>query len=146
MKLKVINGPNLNLLGLREPAIYGATTYLSLCELIKTWCKEHDLACTLFQSNHEGAIIDEIQDCVHHYDGLIINPGALTHYSYAIRDALAILTIPVIEVHISDIYSREAFRGHNVIKDVVSDSIVGKGIHGYKEAIEVFVKRTINGE
>jgi len=141
MKILVINGPNLNMLGMREPDIYGRTTYPRLMELITGWAAEYGFEADLEQSNYEGKIIDLIQDaCCNTYSGLIINAGAYTHYSYAIRDALAILKIPKIEVHISDINKREAFRSVSVISEVCTDHVIGKGIEGYKEAIEIIAR------
>ena len=144
MKILVINGPNLNFLGIREPGIYGKQDYNYLVNMIEEKCKECGCEVTCFQSNHEGEIIDRIQEA--YYDGtqgIVINPGAYTHYSYAIRDALAILKVPVVEIHISNIYEREDFRKISVISDVSSKQIVGKGILGYKEALEFFTKQEV---
>lgn len=140
MRILVLNGPNLNMLGVREPDIYGRTTYTELCRQIDEWAKAIGCEVTVEQSNHEGKLIDLIQDAYYDmYDGLVINPGAYTHYSYAIRDALAILHIPVIEVHISDIDAREDFRRHSVISDVCTATIKGEGINGYRHALETAV-------
>lgn len=141
MKLLVINGPNINMLGIREPDIYGHTSYSDLCGMIEGWAGELGVEVTIEQSNHEGTLIDIIQDAVYNlYGGVVINAGAYTHYSYAIRDALAMLTIPVIEVHITDIEHREAFRQQSVIRDVCTDSVIGQGIDGYRIAMEKIVK------
>ena len=142
MKILVINGPNLNLLGIREPDIYGTKSYHDLCELLNSFCQNNKVELTLLQSNHEGEIIDYIHEgYFNHYDGIVINPGAYTHYSYAIHDAIASIPTPVIEVHISDISKRESFRQHSVISDVCFKSIMGKGFDGYIEAIKTLIKK-----
>ena len=139
MKILVINGPNLNLLGVREPDIYGIETL----EDIQHWldrqpdANSHDI--TWFQSNHEGDLIDQIQTTISLYDGIIINPGALTHYSFAIRDAIASVNTPTVEVHLSDINSREEFRKVSVIKDECISQISGLGKHVYIEAVKTLV-------
>ena len=137
MKILVINGPNLNFLGIREKGIYGTMNYEGLVQLLEEKGKETGNEVIVFQSNHEGAIIDRIQEA--YFDkteGIVINPGAFTHYSYAIRDALASVEIPKVEIHISDITKREEFRKISVIKDVCDHQIYGKGIQGYLEAID----------
>jgi 3-dehydroquinate dehydratase-2 len=135
-KVLVIHGPNLNMLGKREPEIYGATTLeavnSSLIELGVTL----GLNVEIFQSNHEGAIVEKIQNATEHQHGIIINPAAYTHTSIAIRDALLLLDIPVIEVHLSNIYKREPFRHKSMISDVVSAQITGFGIQGYSMALK----------
>jgi len=139
MKILVINGPNLNLLGIREPEIYGSETL----EDMGSWLDEqpdadtHDII--WFQSNHEGDLIDQIQTTTNLYDGIIINPGALTHYSFAIRDAIASVNTPTVEVHLSDINSREEFRKVSVIKDECISQISGLGKHVYIEAVKTLV-------
>jgi 3-dehydroquinate dehydratase-2 len=136
MKILVINGPNLNMLGIREPGIYGKTDYNALCDYIKEEVsKMGDVSVELFQSNHEGAIIDKIQEAYGVADGIVLNAGAYTHYSYAILDALKAVGIPTAEVHISDIHAREEFRHNSVIKAACCVQIFGKGIAGYVEAI-----------
>jgi 3-dehydroquinate dehydratase-2 len=136
MKILVINGPNLNMLGIREPGIYGKTDYNALCDYIKEEAsKMGDVSVELFQSNHEGAIIDKIQEAYGVSDGIVLNAGAYTHYSYAILDALKAVGIPTAEVHISDIHAREEFRHNSVIKAACCVQICGKGIAGYVEAI-----------
>ncbi len=136
MKIKVINGPNLNMLGNRKVNVYGENSYSDLEKLIYSFCSEGNIECEVIQSNYEGKIIDAIHSAYYDdVDFLIINPGAFTHYSYAIRDALEILKCIIIEVHISDIYNREDFRKVNLMSDVVSHSIIGKGLKGYLEAI-----------
>jgi 3-dehydroquinate dehydratase-2 len=137
MKLLVINGPNLNFLGIREKGIYGTQDYNYLVELIQSKAKESGCEIECFQSNYEGAIIDRIQEA--YFDGtegIVINPGALTHYSYAVRDALASITVPKVEIHISDIMSREEFRHVSVTKEVCDQQIYGKGLEGYIMAID----------
>jgi 3-dehydroquinate dehydratase-2 len=138
MKILVINGPNLNFLGIREPGIYGTQTYDDLLELLRQKAQEVGVELETFQSNHEGAIIDRIQQA--YFDGtggIVINPGAYTHYSYAIHDALAsVTTIPKIEIHISDITKREGFRSHSVTKAACDGQIYGHGFEGYLEAID----------
>lgn len=142
MKIKIINGANLNMLGKREVNIYGIQTYNDLEKMISAFCLERNIHCDCFVSNFEGEIIEAIHDTyLNHYDALIINPGAFTHYSYAIRDALEILTCLKIEVHISDINHREAFRKINVINEMCDHSIIGKGLNGYLEAIKYILKK-----
>ena len=136
-KILVINGPNLNFLGIREPDLYGREDYPYLVKLIEEKCAETDIAVECFQSNHEGAIIDRLQES--YFDGtegIVINPGAYTHYSYAIRDALASLTVPKVEIHITDIQGREDFRKLSVVEDVCDKQIVGFGLTGYLMAID----------
>lgn len=136
-KIKVINGPNLNFLGIREKSIYGDVNYKELSEFIIESGKEMNLLVEVFQSNSEGALIDEIQKSYFdHFDGIVINPGAYTHYSYAIRDAISSVMIPTVEIHISNIYEREEFRKISVIEDVCVKRVFGKGIKGYIEALE----------
>ena len=142
MKILVINGPNLNFLGIREKGIYGTTDYNGLLEMIGK--KGQECGCTIevFQSNHEGAIIDRIQDA--YFDGtegIVINPGAYTHYSYAIRDALSSITVPKVEIHISDIMNREEFRKVSVTAPACDKQIYGHGLEGYLEAIDFCLKK-----
>ncbi len=138
MKLLIINGPNLNMLGIREPDIYGKQTFAALEEYIRTNAKAlgHDV--TLFQSNHEGAIVDTIQEAYGVFDGIIINPAAYTHTSVAILDALKAVAIPAVEVHLSDISDREDFRKHSYVSMVAKKTICGLGFEGYKAALEYF--------
>lgn len=139
MKILVINGPNLNLLGEREPGIYGNDTLESLCaEISERAAKLGFEKCDFFQSNHEGAIIDRLHSARLEYDGIIINAGAYTHYSYAIRDAIAAIHIPVIEVHISNVHTREEFRHHSVISPVCTGVIAGLGKKSYLCALDYF--------
>jgi 3-dehydroquinate dehydratase type II len=138
-RVLIINGPNLNLLGSREPGVYGAGTYSELLELISSAASERGIAVSFFQSNHEGAIIDAIQDADGVYDGLVINPGAYTHYSYAIYDALRAITVPAAEVHISDITKREPFRRVSVTAPACVAQIYGEGFPGYVHALDVLL-------
>lgn len=142
MKILVINGPNINFLGIREKSVYGKEDYDYLLNLIAEKGKETGCRIEVFQSNHEGAIIDRIQDA--YFDGtegIVINPGAYTHYSYAIRDALASITVPKIEVHISDITQREAFRRISVTEPVCDGQIYGQGLNGYLLAIDKILQK-----
>lgn len=138
MKLLVINGPNLNMLGIREPAIYGKQDFKALETYIRDSAKELGHSVTLFQSNHEGEIVDMIQAAYGGYDGIVINPAAYTHTSVAILDALKAVGIPTVEVHLSDIHSREAFRQHSYVSMVAVKTICGLGFEGYRKALEYF--------
>lgn len=143
MKILVINGPNLNFLGIREPDLYGKQDYPYLIKLIKDKAKECGCEVDFFQSNHEGAIIDRIQEA--YFDkteGIIINPGAYTHYSYAIRDALASIDVPKVEVHITDITNREEFRRISVTAPVCDKQIFGEGLNGYLMAVDYLLSNT----
>ncbi len=139
MKLLIINGPNLNLLGLREPDIYGSQNYSALCDFIGQVCCEEGIEYKIFQSNHEGAIVDEIQAAYGAFDGIVINPAAYTHTSVAILDALKAVGIPTAEVHLSDINAREEFRRHSYVSLAAKKTVCGKGFEGYREAI-LFLK------
>ena len=136
MKILIINGPNLNLLGLREPEIYGKQNYSALCAIIRKACDELEIEYEIFQSNHEGIIVDKIQDAYSVFDGIVINPAAYTHTSVAILDALKAVAIPTVEVHISDINSREEFRKFSYVSLVAKKTIAGLGLDGYRVAIE----------
>lgn len=136
MKLLVINGPNLNLLGLREPDIYGHENYASLLELIENTCRQRGIQVECFQSNHEGAIVDKIQEAYGTQDAIVINPAAYTHTSVAILDALKAVALPAVEVHLSDISAREAFRQHSFVSPACRKTIAGHGFQGYVEAID----------
>lgn len=135
MKILIINGPNLNLLGLREPEIYGKQNYSALCALIKESCQALDVDYEIYQSNHEGAIVDKIQDAYSTFDGIVINPAAYTHTSVAILDALKAVSIPTVEVHISDINSRDEFRKFSYISLAAFKTVMGLGFEGYRVAI-----------
>ena len=136
MKIMVINGPNLNMLGIREPNIYGHNTYNDLCNLCLEKGKELGVEIDLRQSNHEGDLVDYIQEAYGNYDGIVINPGAYTHTSVAILDAAKAVSLPIVEVHISDTSTREEFRKVSYIRQVCVKTIQGKGFDGYTEAIE----------
>ncbi|MDE6517803.1 MAG: type II 3-dehydroquinate dehydratase [Acetatifactor sp.] len=141
MKILVINGPNINFLGIREKSVYGTQDYACLERMIAEKGRQDGHEIAVFQSNHEGAIIDRIQEA--YFDGtegIVINPGAYTHYSYAIRDALASITVPKAEIHISDITQREEFRKVSVTAPVCQKQIYGKGLAGYLEAIDFVAK------
>ena len=135
-KVVVIHGPNLNMLGKREPDVYGTSTLEDINDMLAQRAVALGVGIETFQSNHEGAIVDNIQTLREGGDGLIINPGAYTHTSIAIRDGLLALTCPIIEVHISNVYKREAFRHHSYLADVVTGRIVGLGVKGYGLALE----------
>lgn len=135
-KVLVIHGPNLNLLGEREPGVYGTDTFESINEEISKYCAELGFDCEMFQSNHEGAIIDKLHEARLNKDGVVINAGAYTHYSYAIRDAIAAIKIPVIEVHMSDIHAREEFRHLSVIEPVCRKQICGFGKRSYMMGVD----------
>ena len=136
MKLLIINGPNLNMLGLREPDIYGKRTYADLVEYIQGVCRQTGIEAEVFQSNHEGAIVDKIQSAYGTADGIVINPAAYTHTSVAILDALKAVNLPAVEVHISDVNSREAFRHGSYAGMACIATDAGYGFEGYKMAIE----------
>ncbi len=135
-KILVINGPNLNLLGLREPALYGAKDFKALEEFIRSSAAELSLHVELFQSNHEGTIVDKIQAAYNMFDGILINPAAYTHTSVAILDALKAVALPVVEVHLTDISTREEFRRFSFVSLCANKTICGKGFDGYKEGLE----------
>ena len=136
MKLLVINGPNLNMLGIREPDIYGRQTYKDLVDYVNQICARKGIACEVFQSNHEGDIVDKIQAAYGNTDGIVINPAAYTHTSVAILDALKAVCIPAVEVHLSDVNSRESFRHISYAGMACEKTYAGFGFEGYKMAIE----------
>ena len=142
IKISLIHGPNLNLLGLRETDVYGRASFDEINRKIKQRAQEMDMDVRIFQSNLEGEIIDAIQDAREWADALIINPGALTHYSYAIRDAITAVRLPTIEIHLSNVHAREEFRRHSVIAPVVVGQIVGMGSYGYLLALDA-VKQVV---
>ncbi|WP_226526510.1 type II 3-dehydroquinate dehydratase [Metabacillus niabensis] len=144
MRVLVINGPNLNRLGVREPGVYGSNTLTDLEKELLTFGEKLNCEVTCFQSNHEGDLIDAIHEADEQYDGIVINPGAFTHYSYAIRDAIASISVPVIEVHISNVHAREEFRHTSVTAPVTAGQIIGLGFKGYELAI-LAIKDKIGG-
>lgn len=133
----ILNGPNLNLLGVREPEIYGTQTFEQFFLKLKSHYPSVDLA--YYQSNHEGGLIDKLQEVGFEIDGIVFNPGGYTHTSIALADTVSAISTPVVEVHISNIYEREEFRHHSFIKAVAKSSIIGKGLEGYKEAIDLIL-------
>jgi len=135
MRILVLNGPNINMLGIREPGIYGKQTFSDLLDLINQTAKETGIEIDQYQSNHEGALVDKIQAAYGNYDGIVINPAAYTHTSVAILDALKSVSIPAVEVHISDVDSREAFRQISYAGMYCEKTIKGQGIDGYRQAI-----------
>ncbi len=141
MKLLVLNGPNLNMLGIREPDIYGARTYTDLEDFIRAECDKRDIECEIFQSNHEGVLVDMIQSAWHVVDGIIINPAAYTHTSVAILDALKAVALPAVEVHLSDVNAREAFRQISYAGMACEKTFSGFGFDGYRMAIEYLAER-----
>lgn len=138
MKILVINGPNLNMLGIREPGIYGDRSFAALEKFIKDSAAELNIEVSLFQSNHEGEIVDVIQSAYGVFDGIVINPAAYTHTSVAILDALKAVGLPTVEVHLSDINSREEFRHFSYVSLAAKKTICGMGFDGYREALEYF--------
>ena len=140
MNILVINGPNMNMLGIRQPEIYGHETYEDLKSMIQREADALGVQVSFFQSNHEGAIIDAIQQADGVYDAIVINPGAYTHYSYAIHDALKSIGVPAYEVHISDIHSREAFRQVSVTRPACVGQVYGQGLRGYTMAMDYFLE------
>ena len=144
MKFLVINGPNLNMLGIREPGIYGSESYEQLIEFIKKSCDELGVECECRQSNHEGDIVDMIQSAYGVFDGIVINPAAYTHTSVAILDALKAVNIPTAEVHISDISQRDEFRQFSYVSLVAQKTICGLGFEGYRQAV-IFLKEYLGG-
>ena len=140
MKVFVINGPNLNMLGIREPGVYGSSTYNDLVEMIKKHCAEINVEVDFFQSNHEGDLVDYIQKAYYEADGIVINPGAYTHTSVALLDAAKAVAKPLVEVHISDVSKREDFRQVSYISLAASKRIMGHGFNGYIEALDYLVE------
>ncbi len=145
MKFLIINGPNLNLLGRRQPDIYGDRSYDELCAFIRACCEQEGVTPVLFQSNHEGAIVDAIQQAMDDCDGIVINPAAYTHTSTAIADALAAVGLPTVEVHLSDLSKRETFRRHSFVTPVARRTVMGQGFEGYRQAIAA-LRAIVSGE
>ena len=143
MKFLVINGPNLNLLGLREPAIYGSQNYEALLSLVRAACDAEGIGVDFFQSNHEGTLVDEIQAAYGVFDGIVINPAAYTHTSVAILDALKAVALPAVEVHLSDVTKREDFRQISYARLACVKTYMGLGFEGYRQAI-LFLKEYLN--
>ena len=140
MKILVLNGPNINMLGIREPKIYGNENFETLCEMIDNYSKEKGFEVKQYQSNHEGALVDEIQAAFGVFDGIVINPAAYTHTSVALLDALKAVSIPTVEVHISDVSKREDFRQISYVRQIAAKTIAGHGIKGYLEAIDYLLE------
>lgn len=141
MKLLVINGPNLNMLGIREPAIYGSGTYTELLELIRAHAERRGAEVSFFQSNHEGALVDAIQQAYFDgVEGIILNPAAYTHTSVALLDALKTVAIPTVEVHISDVAAREDFRQISYVRPACIATVTGRGFAGYLDAMDILLK------
>ena len=139
-RILVMNGPNLNLLGIREPGIYGHDTLETLCNTVRDAAVNYGATVDFFQSNHEGALIDALHAAMGVYDGVLLNAGAYTHYSYALRDAIAAVRLPVVEVHLSDIHAREEFRHVSVIEPVCVAQISGLGVGSYLKGLELLCK------
>jgi len=144
VKILVINGPNLNMLGIREPEIYGKGTLEDLVKMIKEKANSMGIECDFFQSNHEGAIVDKIQEAFNKVDGIIINPAAYTHTSVAILDAVKSVGIPTVEVHISDPDKRDEFRKISFVRQACIATVKGKGFEGYLEALDILAKNVVS--
>ena len=142
MKILVINGPNLNMLGIREPGIYGKNTFADLLQLLEDTAKELGVEMEQYQSNHEGSLVDKIQEAFGNVDGIVINPAAYTHTSVAILDALKAVSIPAVEVHISDVDARESFRQISYAGRACVKTIKGHGLEGYREAM-IYLKKLL---
>ena len=144
MNFLIINGPNLNLLGVREPGIYGAESYETLCARVRDYAAQRGVEVELYQSNHEGDLVDRIQAALGNTDGIVINPGAYTHTSVALLDAVKAVNIPTVEVHISDVSAREDFRQISYIRAACVAMITGHGLAGYTEAMALLIDRAEN--
>lgn len=140
MKILVLNGPNINMLGIREPNLYGTETYDTLIQKIKDYCDERKIETTFFQSNHEGALVDKIQEAFGVYDAIVMNPAAYTHTSVALLDALKSVKIPCVEVHISDVSAREDFRQVSYVRAACFKTISGLGTDGYLRAVDAVIE------
>ncbi|MDO4815647.1 MAG: type II 3-dehydroquinate dehydratase [Bacillota bacterium] len=145
MKFLIINGPNINMLGIREPSVYGRQDYAALKQFISDTCSENGIECELFQSNHEGAIVDRIQSAYGVFDGIVINPAAYTHTSIAILDALKAVAIPAVEVHISDVSAREDFRQISYAGMACIKTYMGLGFEGYRQAV-IYLKNYLEAD
>ena len=145
MKLLVLNGPNINMLGIREPGVYGQQSYGELLRLLDVWASELGVEMEHFQSNHEGALVDKIQAAYGNFDGIVINPAAYTHTSIAILDALKAVAIPAVEVHISDVKAREDFRQISYAGKACIKTIMGQGLDGYRQAM-IFLTEVLSSE
>ena len=145
MKLLILNGPNLNLLGLREPSIYGTQNYEALVHFVQDVCKQENIECEVFQSNHEGALVDKIQAAYGVFDGIVINPAAYTHTSVAILDALKAVALPAVEVHLSDVSQREAFRQVSYAGMACVKTYMGLGFEGYRQAV-LYLKKLLSAQ
>ena len=143
MKILVLNGPNINMLGIREPGIYGEQSFSFLLELLQKTAQEEGVEVEQYQSNHEGCLVDKIQQAYGKYDGIVINPAAYTHTSVALLDAVKAVQIPTVEVHISDVRLREPFRQISYVRQACLRSIAGHGLPGYLEAMEYLVKEVL---
>lgn len=141
MKIKIINGPNINMLGIREPDVYGKNDYKDLCVFISVVCESLGAQYEIYQSNCEGDLVTEIQNCFGKYDGIVINPGAYTHTSIAILDALKAVALPTVEVHLSNVQEREEFRRFSYVSLYAEKVIAGKGFDSYREALEYLVNK-----
>ena len=139
MKLLILNGPNINMLGIREPGVYGSQSYTELLRLLSLWADELGVQMEHYQSNHEGCLVDKIQDAYDKFDGIVINPAAYTHTSIAILDALKAVALPAVEVHISDVKSREDFRQISYAGKACVKTIMGQGLDGYRQAMAYLV-------
>ena len=145
MKILVLNGPNINMLGIREPGVYGSTSFTELLRLLDVWAQELGIEMEHYQSNHEGCLVDKIQDAYGKFDGIVINPAAYTHTSIAILDALKAVALPAVEVHISDVSKREDFRQISYAGMACIKTIMGQGLDGYRQAM-AFLTEMQNAE
>ena len=145
MKILVLNGPNINMLGIREPGVYGSQSYAELLRLLQVWADELGVQMEHYQSNHEGCLVDKIQEAYGNFDGIVINPAAYTHTSIAILDALKAVAIPAVEVHISDVKQREDFRQISYAGRACIKTIMGQGLDGYRQAM-VFLTEMQNAK